>query len=230
MPNIKEGVNREYWENNIEGFSKFYDSESEENIIAPKYISQLYKRIIFPIEKKYMLDRYEIVCAYIEKNVHQGTTIADVGCGGGIFTEKMVLKNARVFALDYSNSALNLVRNKLVRHKMAGLELIKLDITKQRIPCVNLAIAIGVLTYTNEINAFFGNILPYTDKFLFNYLNAHNPINIFRRLFSIFDVRKLCYHRTADIKMQLHKRGFRINHTIKLATGFVIDCEKDNPQ
>ena len=37
-----------YWEKNIEGFTGFYDEQSEERIQGNLLISHLYKKLIFP--------------------------------------------------------------------------------------------------------------------------------------------------------------------------------------
>ncbi len=71
--------NAEYWEKNIEGFSGFYDKKSEENINGNSLVTYFYKKIIFPIEKKYMLERYNYVINYINNNVFAGMKCADIG-------------------------------------------------------------------------------------------------------------------------------------------------------
>lgn len=220
-------INKDYWEKNIAGFSGFYDKGSEEKIIAPRFLSFLYKSILFSIEKRYMRKRYDMVSDYIDRNVYSGMVVADIGCGSGVFVENMIVKGAKVYALDYAESALELAKKRLaVIENSKKIKFIRLDITKDCIPKVDLAIAIGVLTYINEKEKFFDNILPYTNKFLFNYLDLNHPINIFRKIFPVFDVRKLSYHSSDKIRKDLEGRGFKINRIHKLATGFVIDCER----
>ena len=43
---------KEYWERNISGFAGFYDTGSEEKIMAPFPLNFIYRMFIFPIEKK----------------------------------------------------------------------------------------------------------------------------------------------------------------------------------
>ena len=47
-------TNKKYWEANIEGFSGFYDTKSE---LEGKGITFLYKKILFPIKKRFMFER-----------------------------------------------------------------------------------------------------------------------------------------------------------------------------
>lgn len=221
-----KAINKHYWERNIEGFSGFYDEKSEEDISGPRSFRYMYRKFIFPIEKRFMLERYNRVSDYIESNVHSGMKVADIGCGSGIFTKKMSSKGAKVYALDYTQRALNLTKNNLSVDESKFVELIKLDITSEHIPFVDLAISVGVLTYIDEVGQYFDNILPFTRLFLFNYLDYNDPINIVRRIIPILDVRHYSYHSTNDIKNKLEIRNFRINSRQKLATGFIVDSER----
>src|ERR1700758_3747246 len=101
-------LNKKYWEENIEGFSGFYDTKSEENISGNFLISFFYKKLIFPMEKKYMFVRHTCVSNFIESNIKDGMKVADIGCGSGVYVKKMIQKGAFVYAFDYAESALNL--------------------------------------------------------------------------------------------------------------------------
>ncbi|MBU1152823.1 class I SAM-dependent methyltransferase [bacterium] len=217
---------KNYWEENIQGFAGFYDKKSEENISGACGMAYIYKKLIFPIEKKFMRNRYNIVSAYIEKNVHQGMKVADIGCGSGIFTKKMANKNAKVYAIDYTESALNLTKKNLSMDELTSVELINLDIISEHIPPVDLTISIGVLTYIDEIDQYLDNILPYTYLFLFNFLDSNHPLNVIRKMAPILDVRNYSYYSTNDIKNKLEARNFKINLIQKLATGFMVHSEK----
>jgi len=220
-------VIKNYWEKNVKEFAGFYDKNSEEHIKGNQGFRYLYKKFIFPIEKIFMLKRYNIVSDYIEKNVRLGMKVADIGCGNGIFTKKMAGKKAKVYALDYTQSALNLTKNNLTLEESKSVELIKLDITSEHIPFVDLAISIGVLPYVYELDIFFDNILPFTSSFLFNYLDSNHPINIVRRIMPILDVRNYCYHNRKNIKNKLEVRNFKINFEQNLATGFIVSSKKN---
>ncbi len=217
---------KNYWEKNIRGFSGFYDEKSEEEIIAPLIIKFLYKRFLFPIEKKFMANRYNIVCNYIQKNVKPGMKVADVGCGNGIFTKIMANSGAKVYAIDFTQSALDLTKDKLTINEQKLVDLIHLDITSDHIPHVDLAISLGVLTYIDEIDYYFNNILPYTGLLLFNILDSNHILNIFRKKVIMFDVRNYSYHCISEIRKVLYQSNFEIVHTQKLATGFIFQTKK----
>ena len=80
---IKQKRRYEYWEKNIEGFSGFYDSCSEENIKGNLLLKYLYRKFIFPIEQKVTRRRYDMVIERLSENVSEKNIVADVGCGGG---------------------------------------------------------------------------------------------------------------------------------------------------
>jgi SAM-dependent methyltransferase len=215
-------VNRDYWEKNIGRFSGFYDKQSEEKILAPGWLSFFYKKLLFPIEKKFMYDRYRMVSEYIEENVHPGMTVADIGCGSGIFVKMMVAKGAKVYALDYTQAALDLVKQSLTEEEIDSVEMVLLDIAEQSIPSVDLALSIGVLTYIEDADQYFNNILPFTKKFLFNYLDSGNPLNMLRKVLKLLDVRRLTYHDPHTIRQHLAKRNFDVDRIQRLATGFMV--------
>lgn len=226
MISKNQQINKDYWEKNIEGFSGFYDTHSEESIAAPNWFASIYKKIIFPLEKKYMRDRYNYVCAYIDKNVKKGMKVADIGCGSGIYTKRIISRGAFVYAIDYTENALSLTKKNLLPEEAKFSELLLVDITRQKIPVVDLAISIGVLTYIDEADVFFNNVLPNTNLFLFNYLSGNNLLNIFRKNLSLFDVRNYSYHHFQNIDRTLKSYGFEITQKQKLATGFIIDSKR----
>lgn len=226
--NKNKEVNKDYWEKNIEGFSGFYDTKSEENIIAIPGFGFLYKRLIFPIEKKYMYQRHKYVMNYINENVKDGMKVADIGCGSGIYVKKMVEMGAFVYAYDYVKSAVNLTRKNLVGLDSDLFEVRQLDITESRIEDVDLAISVGVLTYIDDLDKYFSNILPFTNKFMFNYLDSENTINSIRRKIKFLDVRDYSYHSTDEIINSMSRWDFRVISKEKLATGHIIQSKKES--
>lgn len=220
-------VNRDYWEQNIEGFSGFYDVKSEEQIRAGRGLAFLYKKFLFPIEKKYMYDRYRYVCEYIDRHVEPGMKVADIGCGSGVFVKRMVARGAFVYALDYAESAVNLTRRNLTADEARSVELIHADITQLKLPEVDVAISIGVLTYIDAIDEFFDNIVSSSRHLLFNYLDGANVLNrLRRRVLPFLDVRDYSYHTSADVQVKLHQRGCEVKKRQRLATGFLIESER----
>ncbi|MBI4945433.1 MAG: methyltransferase domain-containing protein [Bacteroidetes bacterium] len=220
-------INKDYWEKNIEKYSGFYYITSEEQINIPFGLSGLYKKFIFPLERKVTLERYNIVCAFIDKHVKPGMKVADIGCGSGIFSKKMLDKGAHVYAMDYVHSAVELTKKNLSSDtNIKNLQVSQLDITKHNIPVVDVAISIGVVPYISEVGIFFDNILPYTDKALFNYNDKNNIFNITRRVLSFLDVRHYSFHSQKQISSLIAKHGFTIVENRTLGTGFILELKK----
>lgn len=219
-------TNKKYWEKNIEGFAGFYDTKSEENIIGNKGMTFLYKKILFPIEKRFMFKRHALVLSYIDKYVKKGMRVADIGCGSGIYTKKMIDKGAFVYAFDYAESAINLTKRNLLPNELKFALIEKMDITSSNIPAVDLAISIGVLPYIEVLEKYLDNILPYTDRFIFNYLNCNNILNRIRKILKFLDVRKYSYHNYGEILREFGKQDYSIEEKTKLATGFLLNTKK----
>ena len=221
-----------YWEDNIRHFSKFYQSSSDENIIAPPGISYLYKKFVFPVEKNAVRKRYEGVISIIDDlKLKEGSKIIDIGCGNGIFTVALLERGFKVIAADFTQSALKLTENNIEQicpEKIKNAEFLKLDISKNQIPVVDLAIAIGVSMYISDISAFYENILPFTDVFLDNYQYPNHWINIIRRMIKLINVREVCY---LDMKLRndaLKKYDFKSYEKIPIGTGCIELLKKNN--
>lgn len=227
MSDKNKGVNKEYWENNIEGFAGFYDVQSEESFNSGFWgFDCFYKKAILPLEKKWMLSRHQYVSNYIENTVKPGMKTADIGCGSGVYVKAMISKGAFVYALDYANSAISLTTRNLTARELNAASIQLFDITQNHIPPVDVALAIGVLPYINNLDGFLDNILPYTARVLFNYLDKNNIFNVIRRHITFLDVRKYSYHTSAEVRRKVEERGFRIVNVAKLATGFIVEIEK----
>lgn len=226
MKSKNRDVNKDYWEKNIEGFSGFYDTSSEESIIAPGWLKPLYKKLVFPLEKKYMHDRYNYLCNYIDTCVKPGMKVADIGCGSGVYTKRMIERGAYVYALDYAESAVMLTKKNLSGANQNSFEVRLFDVVTQKIPAVDLAISIGVLTYIDESDVFFENVLSNTGLFLFNFLDKNNRLNRIRQNLSWLDVRNYSYHEFQGLEKTLNSYGFAISQKQKLATGYIINSER----
>ncbi len=222
----KHSIKKEYWEKNIENYSGFYYVSSEENINIPFGLSVIYKKFLFPLERKVTLERYNNVCSFINRNIKNGMKVADVGCGSGIFSKKIIEKSAFVFAMDYTSSALDLTKRNLLPDELNQIELTQLDITKNSIPRVDVAISIGVLPYIDDLDKYFEHILPYTNLFLFNYINKYNIFNMVRRVLSFLNVRNYSYHNFSEISTIADKYGFKVVEKKKLGTGFMLELKK----
>jgi len=223
----KEALNKDYWEKNIEGFSGFYDTKSEETIIGNKITTFFYKKFLFPIEKKYMMQRHKMVSDYISKNVREGITAADIGCGSGVYVKQMIDNKVDfVYALDYANSAVELTKRNLKSLDNSKVKCSVFDVTKDKLEKVNVAISIGVLPYIDDLSNYLNNILLNVDTFLFNFLDAENSLNKIRKKLSFLDVRKYSYHSLTDVEKEINKLGFSLVKKEKLATGWMLEVKK----
>lgn len=222
----KHSIKREYWEKNIENYSRFYYASSEENINIPLWLSAAYKKYLFPLERKVTIERYDSVCSFIDTNVKKGMKVADIGCGSGIFSKKLIERGAFVYAMDYASSALDLTKKSLSAEELNHVELTQLDVTSTGIPRVDIAISIGVLPYIDELDKYFENVLPNTDLLLFNYINKYNPFNLVRRFLPLLDVRNYSYHDLKEISALTKKYGFKVTEKKKLGTGFMIELKR----
>ena len=219
-------TSQEYWQQNIQGFSGFYDRTSEETLQGPSVLTSIYKAIIFPLEKKYMRQRFNMVSAYIAQNARSGMAIADIGCGCGIYTKQAASLGAKVYALDFVDNALALTRKNLTGDELKFVQFLKMDITRQAIPKVDMVISIGVLPYVDGLDSFFDNVLPYTDLFLFNFLDAESWLNILRKKMPVLDVRGYSYFSASEVRQKLAAGNFEIVDIQKLATGFVVQSKR----
>jgi hypothetical protein len=227
MPDKNKTVNKEYWENNIEGFAGFYDVQSEETFNSGFWgFDRFYRKAILPLEKKWMLRRHQYVSSYIENHISAGMKAADIGCGSGVYVKAMISQGAFVYALDYANSAIALTTRNLTARELNAASIQLFDITQNHIPPVDVALAIGVLPYITDLDRFLDNILPYATRVLFNYLDRNNIFNFVRRHLTFLDVRNYSYHTSAEITRKTRERGFKVVNVSKLATGFIVEIEK----
>lgn len=223
---MKNLSSQEYWEKNIEGFSGFYEKCSQELIQASPVFTPVYKALVFPMEKKVMERRFEMVSSFIADNVRPGIHAADIGCGGGVYTQQMAARGARVHASDFANSAIELTKQRLKENESRNVIFSRMDILSQSIPTVDVAIAIGVVPYITDIDRFFENILPHTNVFLFNFLAKDSWINNLRHQLKFLDVRGYSYYSKEEIRRKLEVRGFKILRMEKLGTGFMVHTER----
>jgi SAM-dependent methyltransferase len=217
---------KEYWEKNIKGFGGFYDKTSEETLQGPSLLRFLYRNTIFHLEKKYMKQRFDMVSDYLNKNILSGMHVADIGCGSGIYTKHMASMGAKVFALDFTKSALELTKESLTDNESKLVDFFQCDISAHPLAPVESAIAIGVFPYIEDLESCFDNILPHTNMFLFNVLDARSCLNIIRKKMPLLDVRGYYYHSLDDIRHILIERNFQIICVKKLATGLMIEAKK----
>ncbi|PWB52463.1 MAG: hypothetical protein C3F06_07865 [Candidatus Methanoperedenaceae archaeon] len=228
----KMSSTKEYWQKNIEAFGKFYDQTSEENIIASPILVPLYRKIIFPLEKKVTLGRYTKTVDFIDKNVKPGMIAVDLGCGTGVFTVELLLKGAKVLAVDYVEQALSLTE-KRVKEMMPQLadrvDYLLLDIMEKPLPKSDIVIAIGVTPYVNTEGIFLDHILPTTNEFYCLFLNKWHWANLLRNYIKFLNVRKYYFFDDKILEMALLKYNFRRISREICGTGFLDTMKRIEP-
>jgi SAM-dependent methyltransferase len=190
----KEISTKEYWQKNIEAFGKFYDKNSEEQIIASGLVNIFYKTIVFPWEKRIVLKRYRKVVSFIDKNIRPGMKVIDLGCGTGIFTTELLLRGAHVLAIDFAETALAATKKRVVEmlpEKQNNVEYLLLDITEKPLPKSDIVMAIGVAPYVDSLETFLGNILPTTNRLYCFLHNKRNWLNRLRQIAPFLNVRRI---------------------------------------
>lgn len=216
---------KDYWEANIEAFGGFYGFNPNESVDAPPIIKYLYKTFVFPLEKKHILKRYKIVCSLLSEEVLRGKTVADIGCGTGVFTKHSLSKGAKVAAIDFTEKALQLTKDALQGHD-EGVEYHLLDVEQQPIPKADVVIVIGVISYVNDVESFYANSAPNAEMIIINFLDPFHFLNRLRRMVSILDVRNYFYHSKDEIRDSLSKHGYKDFNFIKLNSGYILQARK----
>lgn len=203
---------KDYWQNNIENYGKFYNQTSDENIVAPSILKMVYKKTIFPLERKVTLERYRKTMDYIEANVKQDMVVVDLGCGTGIYTTELLLRGAKVIAVDFVESALLATEKKvkeMVPEMTDSVEYLLLDIMEKDLPESDIVFAIGITPYIDSIEIFFKHILPTTQKVYCLFLNKLHWANRIRNYLEILNVRNYRFVDEKHIIDIITKHGFK---------------------
>ena len=218
---MKKAEPKEYWDQNIESWGKFYlnESHSGEVFNCPQWFSFVYNKTIVPIEAKLMEERYKLTLDFVDKYAKPGMTFADIGCGTGIFTIEMLKRGANVIAIDLSDSSLLATEiniNKRNQNFSGSIEYLKLDVAKEKIPKADVALAMGVTPYVKNIEKFYGNILPSVDLFCCLFLDPKHWANKVRKFLPLLNVRDMnCFEKVRISRLneqycfkQLERRNF----------------------
>lgn len=215
---------KEYWKENIEAFGKFYNKNSEEEIIAPKLIGLLYRTFIFPLERRVTLERHRKTADFIKRNVTPDMKVIDLGCGTGIFATEILLRGAHVLAVDYVESALSATKRRveeMLPDSKHNIEYLLLDIMEEPLPKSDIVIAIGVTPYVDSLEIFLGHILPTTEKLYCLFLNKRNWMNRLRNSLKFLNVRRYRFFDDEIVGRLLAKYNFERISREPIGTGFL---------
>lgn len=217
---------KEYWEKNISEWGKFYHeiAHSDEKLDAPGWLTPLYRRFITPIEAKVMTERFRLTIDFIDRFVVSKTVAVDIGCGTGIFTVEMLKRGAFVKAVDIAESSLRLTRSlveDLVPDATHRVEYLQVDVSQQRLPESDVALAMGVTPYVEDLGSFYENILPTTNVLYCLILDPYNWANLVRRFLPFLNVRHLHWFDRRLVDSLLAKHNWRLISRRNLGTGFL---------
>lgn len=217
----KHAARHDYWQENIAGWAGFYDRESEERLVGFAPWVWAYRRFLLPIERRYMRRRYELVCRFIDNEVPEGATVADIGCGSGVFTGRIAEKAGGVYALDFAQAALDLTAKTIPDTLRDRVSYALIDVTQEPIPRADVAIMIGVLPYIDGVSALRENVLSRTDRLLVSFLDESNALNRLRKKITLLDVRTYAYHSRDAVERAFDESGFDLTNLQQLATGWL---------
>jgi len=216
---------KEYWENNIDSWAKFYSDQenSEENFRGNMVIRKAYKFFIIPIESKLMAKRHRIVKQLLVSNLKKDELVIDVGCGSGIYSAFCLNHGAKVLAIDFAESAINATINTVrinCPDKKSDIAFKKADITEAELPKSGVVLMIGVSPYLMSLD-FIGQMCANTNLVIFHYLSSSNILNKIRLGLSILNVRKVNTFDKKRVSKLFIESGFTRTQRTSIGTGFI---------
>ena len=217
---------RDYWNKNIELWGKFYlgISHQGEKMIGPGWLLFLYDKIILPIESRLMAKRYKITVDLIHKHIDPGMRVADVGCGTGIFTLEILNLGGTVVAIDNAQKSLELTHELIEKHlpeRAGDVEYLMGDAMNMDIPKTDAALAMGLTPYINDIETFFDNILPTTNKLICLILNSGHWANRIRQLFPLINTRRMNWFQKSQVDNSYKRHKWRLLTRRNFASGYI---------
>lgn len=222
---------KNYWNKNVEEWGNLYleISHGHESFHCSKFLGILYNKFIIPIEANLMKVRYQKTMNFIDKYVSKNITVSDIGCGTGIFAVHCLKKGARVNLIDISESSLNITRHNIcveVPDSQKKTSYYLMDAQKCQLPKSEVSIAVGVLPYIEDVEAFFSNALSQTDILFCQFSSSHNPFNWLRRYCKFLNVRNLQFQSKDECKEISARHGFEMVECERFATGYLMILQR----
>lgn len=215
-----------YWDENIEKWGELYLEQSHafEDFNAPRWLNWVYKKTIYKLEARLMKHRYAITMKFISDYVKPGMRFNDIGCGTGVFTIAALQRGALVNAIDFSEKALEITQQRILKHVPDFIENAKfyhLDAAQEPLPKAEISIAMGVTPYISDLASFYKNILTNTDTFYCLLTDSENLMNKLRGKLPFLNVRRLIFYNRAQVNELINLYHFKLLSRTKFATGFI---------
>lgn len=225
-----------YWDLNIKKWGELYFNKNlhEEDVDANLITKIFYRKIIFPLERKVMQQRYELTIKFIDTFLDDPNLIVnDIGCGTGLFTNILLSKGYRVNSIDFSKTAIETTLKYIKENspdKIQNLQTFKLNAVSEKLPKSDHTICMGVLPYIkkDELNQFFNNINTFEKTMLINWVNSNNFNNIIRNFLSFLNVRNLNFQNQSSLLKIYDKINCHLKSNTKSGTGFLHVLERSS--
>lgn len=220
---------QKYWDQNIGKWGELYlnISHGHESLAAPRWVAWLYNATIARIEARLMRHRFALTMAFLERFAKPGVVFADIGCGTGIFTVEALRRGATVRAIDFSEKSLEVTERNVRLHCPGGMvSYHHLDVQADPIPPSDVALAMGVTPYVEDISAFLGHILPFSRTFYCQYTDPDRISNRVRTLLPFLNVRKLIFHSTKAVDREYAAHEWLLRERRNFATGYIDLAER----
>lgn len=221
-----EGDYREYWERNLSDWGALYldASHGRETLFASKPFAWLYRRAVVPFEARLMRRRYDLTLAFIETYARPGAVVSDIGCGTGIFTVALLRRGCRVQAIDFSHAALDATRNAVEANCPEAVDRVSyhhLDVARDALPKSDLAFAMGVTPYIEDIEAFYQNVFASTGLLYVLLVDPSHWINRLRTVMPVLNVRRLQFFAPARADDLIARHDWRLVVRRRFASGYL---------
>ena len=201
----------DYWNINIERWAELYldASHGYEQFDRPPWFNWLYARSIGRLERRMMRSRYQFTRQFIQDHVRPGDTVADLGCGPGLFVIESIKSGAgAVHAVDFSASSLAMTRQAVERVVPgASVAYCQADVQVDQLPRSDVAIAMGLTPYLTDLPAFLDHAIGSTGILLCLYADSEHWANRLRGTVPFLNVRGLNMYSRSSVGDLYRRHG-----------------------